>query len=143
MMEGNSPVMTLEETMIASRGMYIRNIAYIPPNWKDIRIADINELGDIAKKDLEKRKEEQIMSKKRNYYRYELRDGRKIVYIGVTDDPSRREREHKSEGKRFTSMNIVGPAVTKGSAEQWEEKRLEQYCRSHGGKSPKYNKTEG
>jgi len=33
--------------MIASRGMYIRNIAYIPQNWKDIRNADINELGDI------------------------------------------------------------------------------------------------
>jgi len=34
--------------MIASRGMYIRNIAYIPPSWKDIRNTDINELGDIA-----------------------------------------------------------------------------------------------
>jgi len=30
--------------MIASRGMHIRNTAYIPPNWKDIRITDINEL---------------------------------------------------------------------------------------------------
>ena len=30
--------------MIASRGMYIRNIAYIPLNCKDIRIADMNEL---------------------------------------------------------------------------------------------------
>ena len=47
MMEGFGEIMTLEETMIASRGMYIRNIAYIPPNWKDIRIADINELGEI------------------------------------------------------------------------------------------------
>jgi len=38
--------------MIASRGMYIRNIAYIPPNWKDIRIADINELCTITFKEL-------------------------------------------------------------------------------------------
>ena len=35
--------------MIASRGMYIRNIAYIPQNWKDIRIADINELAEITR----------------------------------------------------------------------------------------------
>ncbi len=32
--------------MIASRSMYICNIAYIPSNWKDIRIGDINELGE-------------------------------------------------------------------------------------------------
>ena len=37
--------------MIASKGMYIRNIAYIPPNWKDICIADINELGEIQTKE--------------------------------------------------------------------------------------------
>jgi len=30
--------------MIASRGMYIHNIAYIPSNWKDIRITDMNEI---------------------------------------------------------------------------------------------------
>jgi len=34
--------------MIAWRGMYIRNIAYITSNWKDIRITDTNELGDMA-----------------------------------------------------------------------------------------------
>lgn len=34
-------------SMITSRGMYTRNIAYIPPNWKDIRSADINELDDV------------------------------------------------------------------------------------------------
>ena len=34
--------------MIASRGMYIHNIAYIPQNWKDTRNTDINELREIA-----------------------------------------------------------------------------------------------
>jgi len=82
------------------------------------------------------------MTKKRDHYRYELRDNRKFVYAGITDDPSRREMEHESERKRFTSMHVVGPAVTKESAEQWEEERLEQYRRSHGGKNPRYNKTE-
>jgi len=37
--------------MIASRGMYIRYIAYIPQNWKDIRIADMNKLGAIAEQE--------------------------------------------------------------------------------------------
>ena len=83
------------------------------------------------------------MAKKRNYYRYELRDRRRIVYVGITDDPARREDEHRLEGKHFTSMNLIKPAVTKESAERWEEERLEQYRRSHGGKNPKYNKTEG
>ena len=34
--------------MIASTGMYICNIAYIPINWKDICIADMNELYEMA-----------------------------------------------------------------------------------------------
>ena len=83
------------------------------------------------------------MAKKRDYYRYELRDGHKIVYIGMTDNPIRREGQHKSEGKDFTRMTLVGRKVTENSAEQWEEKRLEQYRRSHGGRNPRYNKTEG
>jgi len=29
--------------------LYIRNTAYIPSNWKDIRITDINELSEIAR----------------------------------------------------------------------------------------------
>lgn len=87
----------------------------------------------------EKRNEEESTMRSRNYYRYELRDGRRIVYIGITNNPPRREPEHESEGKQFTNMNVVGPAVTKESAEQWEKKRLEQYRRSHGGKNPKYN----
>jgi len=41
--------------MIASRGMYIRNIAYIPPKWKDIRITDINELSEMPAVALEGR----------------------------------------------------------------------------------------
>ena len=79
---------------------------------------------------------------KRNHHRYELRDHRKIVYIGITDDSERREREHEADGKRFSSMNEVGPAVTQASAEKWEEHRLEQYRKSHGGRNPRYNETD-
>ncbi len=78
---------------------------------------------------------------KRDNHRYELRDKGKIVYVGITDDPDRRQGEHKNEGKRFTSMNVVGPAVTQGSAEKWEEERLQKYRKSHSGKNPRYNKT--
>jgi len=33
--------------MGSARGLDIRNTAYIPLIWKDIRIVDMNELGDI------------------------------------------------------------------------------------------------
>ena len=82
------------------------------------------------------------MPKPRNHYRYELRDKGKIVYVGETNNPERRKEEHKDEGKRFGSMKVVGPAVTSVSAEDWEEERLEQYRRSHGGKNPRYNETD-
>ena len=78
----------------------------------------------------------------RNHYRYRLWDGRKIVYIGITHDPSRREIEHKGEGKSFTRIKSVGPAVTQQSAEKWEEERLSQYRRNHRGRNPKYNKVD-
>ncbi len=58
MIEGNSLIMThevpakylnskCEDICITDIGMYIRNIAYIPSNWKDISNADMNELSEI------------------------------------------------------------------------------------------------
>lgn len=81
------------------------------------------------------------MVKKRDYSRYELKNGNNVLYVGITDNPERREVEHK-EDKNFSHMNIIGPKVTKDSAEEWEEKRLEQYRENHGGKNPKYNETD-
>ncbi|MBU7037633.1 MAG: GIY-YIG nuclease family protein [Theionarchaea archaeon] len=83
-----------------------------------------------------------VIMNKRDSWRYELRHGHEIVYIGITNDPERRETEHKSERKRFTNMNIVGPSVTRKTAEKWEEERLRTYRRNHRKKSPKYNKTD-
>jgi len=82
------------------------------------------------------------MPKQRDHSRYELRDKHKLVYVGITDDPTRREAEHKNDGKKFTTMNVVGPKVTKDSAERWEEKRLETYCKNHAGRTPRLNKTD-
>lgn len=74
----------------------------------------------------------------RDTYRYVLRDGTDIVQYGITNDPEARANEQSH--KRFTSMTIVGPAVTRESALQWERTRIEEYCRAHGGDRPRYNK---
>lgn len=81
------------------------------------------------------------MAKKRNHYRYELKQGRKVVYRGITDNPDRREGEHRDEGKRFSHMHVVRRPVTKEAAEEWEEENLKSYRKSHRGKNPRYNET--
>ena len=83
------------------------------------------------------------MAKKRDHHRYELRKGHEIVYIGITNDPERRESEHESAPERFTKMNLVGPAVTEESARDWEQERLETYRKGHDGRLPRYNKKGG
>ncbi len=82
------------------------------------------------------------MASKKDHYMYELRDRAKVVYVGITDDPEKREKEHKRERKRFSSMKVIKPPVTQSSAEKWEEKRLDTYKSNHRGKNPRYNKTK-
>ena len=77
---------------------------------------------------------------KRDYSRYELRDGNKIVYIGITNDPDRRIGEHGGE-KDFSTMRVSGPKVSEETARIWEQGRLDTYRQNHGGENPKYNKT--
>ena len=76
---------------------------------------------------------------KRDTYRYELKQGRKILQYGITDDPERREKEHRAKGKRFSHTLIVGPRVTEDSARKWEDDKIDAYERRHGRK-PRYNK---
>ena len=76
----------------------------------------------------------------RDTYRYVLRDGRKVVQYGISNGPEDRIREHASDGKRFTTMTVVGPVVTRESALDWERNRIEAYRRSHSGRMPRYNK---
>ena len=75
---------------------------------------------------------------KRNIYPYVLKDERKIVYIGITNDPRRREQEHKAEGKKFTRMILDFPC-SEGTAQKHEQEKTERYKRSHKGNKPKYN----
>jgi len=75
----------------------------------------------------------------RNYKKYELKNGSKVVYRGITNDLERRETEH-AQDKKFTSMKQVGRACSEQSARKWEQNSLETYRKSHSGKNPIYNK---
>jgi hypothetical protein len=78
---------------------------------------------------------------KRDTYKYELKDGNTVVYVGTTSNPLKREQKHRSEGKIFGHLKIVGRISTKTGAENWQEKRLETYRTFHDGFNPKYNRT--
>ena len=80
------------------------------------------------------------MAKKYDTFTYKLKEGNTVVYIGTTNDPKRREQEHKSEGKRFTKMEITSRRMTEDGAKKKEAKELETYRKNHKGKNPKYNK---
>lgn len=75
----------------------------------------------------------------RNTYKYELTRGNRVVYVGITNDPIRREAEHRQD-KDFTTMRIVGRPSTLDGASQWETNRIETYMRNHNGDTPLYNK---
>lgn len=77
---------------------------------------------------------------KRDTYNYNLKNGRKIVYKGTTNDPERRIDEHVEAGKKFTHMQIVGRAKTANGADKEETRQLKVYRKNNQGKNPKYNK---
>ena len=69
---------------------------------------------------------------KRDTYKYELTQGNKVVYVGITNNPEGREAEHRQD-KDFTTMRIVGRPSTLSGASQWETDRIQTYMRNHGG----------
>jgi len=78
---------------------------------------------------------------KRSTQKYELKQGNKVVYVGITDNPAQREIQHR-QTKNFDTMKIVGRSSTRGGAEQWETDRLDTYMKNHKGELPKYNQTK-
>ncbi|NRB64676.1 MAG: GIY-YIG nuclease family protein [Saprospiraceae bacterium] len=80
------------------------------------------------------------MQKKRDTVTYELKVGNEVVYVGTTNDPERREKEHLDAGKKFGHMNITSKKMTEGGAMKKEAERLATY-RKNQGKNPKYNKS--
>ena len=79
------------------------------------------------------------MPNPRDTVRYSLWRGHTKVYVGITNDPERREDDHRRDGLDFDQMRIEGPRVTRGSAFDWEKDVLEAYKRGHGGDPPEYN----
>ena len=80
------------------------------------------------------------MAKKRDTITYDLKQGRKIVYRGITNDPERRIQQHRADGKKFDKMVITSRRMTEDGAKKKESEKLKTYRHSHGGLNPKYNK---
>ena len=77
----------------------------------------------------------------RDTSRYELHQGNKVVYVGITNNPERRMREHEAD-KDFGKMVIIGRKVTRATAENWETERIATYKRNHSGERPIYNSND-
>lgn len=77
---------------------------------------------------------------KRDTNKYELIDGKKVVYVGITNDLDRRVEEHRADGMHFTGVRKVGIRTTPKIASKWETERIHTYMRNHKGNTPKYNK---
>ena len=81
------------------------------------------------------------MSKPRDTSKYEIRQGNKVVYVGVTNDLDRRAAEHERAGKQG-NIHKIGNNTTREAAEKWESGRLETYRKNHRGNNPQYNQTD-
>lgn len=76
---------------------------------------------------------------KRDTYVYTLKDRKKIVYIGRTNEPERRKEEHSNDRKKFTKMKKNFPC-SEETAIKKEQEAIDRYRRNHKGRNPKYNR---
>ena len=82
------------------------------------------------------------MSKPRDTLTYDLKKGKKVVYRGSTNDPDRREREHRDAGFDFDRLVPTSIRMTRDGAKRREAGKLATYRRGHTGHNPKYNKDD-
>ena len=80
--------------------------------------------------------------KPRDTVTYDLKQGKKVVYRGTTNNPEQREEQHRDEDKRFTKLTVTSRKMTDDGAKQKETEALKKYRDSHSGKNPKYNKDD-
>ena len=73
---------------------------------------------------------------------YDLKKGRQVVYRGTTNDPDRREREHRNAGLDFDRLVPTSRRMTSQGAKAREIDNLYRYRRNHGGRNPPYNKDD-
>jgi predicted GIY-YIG superfamily endonuclease len=71
---------------------------------------------------------------------YELKQGNRVVYVGTTNNPERRQQEHEKLGKKFNTMKVTSRKMTSDGAMKKEASRLNVYRKNHGGVNPRYNK---
>lgn len=60
------------------------------------------------------------MSTPRDTYRYQLWHSGKVVHHGITNDPDRRQSEHR-ERWPGCQLRVVGPAVSRETGLAWEK----------------------
>jgi hypothetical protein len=72
------------------------------------------------------------------WYKYELWNGRTLVFVGATTDPVRRQYEH-SRTKEFTRLKIIGRRTTQDAAQKWRDARIATYAKNHHKQPPRYN----
>lgn len=70
---------------------------------------------------------------------YDLKRDRRVVYRGTTNDPDRRENEHRAEGKQFDRLVVTSRRMSEDGARKREADNLSTYRTGHGGKNPLYN----
>lgn len=84
------------------------------------------------------------MSKPRDTVTYDLKQGRKVLYRGTTNDPQRREDEHRAAGMDFSHLAVTSRRMTAEGAKRKEAESLAAYRRGHSGRNPRYNRdTDG
>lgn len=79
------------------------------------------------------------MASIRDTITYDLKQGRRVVYRGTTNDPVARETAHRTNGKNFDRLVPTSRRMTPDGAKAKEKQSLETYRRNHGGRNPKYN----
>jgi predicted GIY-YIG superfamily endonuclease len=77
---------------------------------------------------------------KRDTVTYDLKVGSNIVYRGTTNNPERREQEHRDQGKSFGHLTVTSRKMTEDGAMKKEENNLKTFRSNHNGRNPKYNK---
>ena len=82
------------------------------------------------------------MPKRRDTVTYDLKKGREVVYRGTTNDPERREQEHRDAGLDFDRLTVTSRRMTPEGSQDREMKNLETYRRGHGGRNPRYNQDD-
>ena len=80
-----------------------------------------------------------MAKKPRDTVTYDLKRGRKVVYKGTTNNPERREEQHRREGRHFDRLRVTSRQMSEDGAKAKEEEGLTQYRSTHRGRNPLYN----